>query len=788
MSLSKSNPTHFKQTLLVSGLALAFAAPVMSQTAASTAPPAANPDGIEVVTVTAQKVLQNLQDVPIAMTALSGAALADAPPRGIEGLLELVPSLSIRKGNSQTDSAVFLRGIGSSSFSLLSEPSVSTVVDGIVLSRGGQAFANFMDVERIEVLRGPQGTLFGKNASAGLINIISKGGTKKFEGELSLGAYQGKEYRSKLSLAGPLSDTLTGRFTASKSSYDGNITNIFNNSKINGYDHSSVRGLLDWKLSEDVKFRFIADLVKADDNCCADTPGASFGAVVDAEMRLPGGVALKENQRFVNYNQTPRTVGEQSSFTAQGDFKVLGDHQLSAIAGHRSFTHRIRREGDFLPRPVVGAGELHDQGDQTTKQRSLELRLASNQALDLTYQIGAFYWQSESDDRFTRRNITCTTSTLPMDPLTGNRPCNLSDTVNTLFPTATSTSEVAVKNRALFGQSTYSLSEELRLTGGLRWTSDAISYTHTRAPAVNATTGLPAVGPALTANPAGGTIAGGGNGTNTTSDAFEKTNVSGKVVAQYDFNSRVGSYASYTRGYKGPAFNVFFNMVRPTNTTPVDAETSDAYEVGVKSMWLNRRLQLNVALFQSDFKNFQANNFVLLNGAIITNLTNAGQVQTKGLEIDALAKLTREWDLSVNAAYTDAKVTLFNPNPLTNAPDARNGTQLPFAPKLKVALGSGYESSLAVAGFNAKVYLRTNYTWTDDQFSDLGQAGPIKSYGLWNGSIGISDEKDNYRVTFLARNILDKSFLLINVSNFQRLQIPRDADRHFGVNFVAKFR
>lgn len=784
MSSSKITSAPLGRTLFLSGLALAVAAPAMSQTAA----PAANAEGIEVIVVTAQKVLQNLQDVPIAVTAVSGASLAYAPPRGVEGLLEMVPALTIRKGTTQANSSAFLRGVGTITFSIAAEPSVSTVVDGIVLSRSGQAFTDFMDVERIEVLRGPQGTLFGKNASAGLINVISKGGTKTPEGELSLSAYQGNEYRSKLSVSGPLAENLTGRLTGSYSTYDGNITNVFSNTKINGYEHSSLRGLLDWKPSDAAKFRFIADYAKVNDNCCGEVTGISRGAVLDAELKLPGGVALGEDQRAANHNLESKTLGTQWSLTTQGDFRVLSDHQLSVIAGYRNFENTEIREGDFLPRPLVGTAQLHDNGYQTAKQSSLELRLASSQSQTVTYQVGAFYWQSDNTDRFTREDITCATSTLPIDPLTGGRPCNLTDTVNTLFPTATSTSKVAVKNYALFGQSTYNFSDALRFTGGLRWTRDTVSYVHTRAPSFNATNGQPAVGPALTSNPAGGLVASGGNGTNVSSDASSNNNISGKAVVQYDITNNIVSYGSYTRGYKGPAFNVFFNHTRPTNSTPVDEETSDAFELGLKSVFANRRIQLNVAVFQADYKGFQANNFVLLNGGLITNLTNAGTVRTKGIEIDALAKPTKDLDLSFNVAYTDAGVLRFNPNPLTNAPDARNGTRLPLAPKLKVALGVGYESSLKAAGLNGRAYFRTSYNWTDKQFSDLGESGPIESYGIWNASVGFSDQKDMYRVTFMARNITDKSYLLLNTTNLQRLHIPREADRHFGVNLVAKFR
>jgi len=764
-----------------SGLALAGSAIAM----AIATPAAAQ---VEEIIVTAQKVKENVQDVPIAVTAVSGDALNNAGTTSLENLGDLVPSLTFRKGTSMGNNAMFLRGVGTISFSIAAEPSVSTVIDGIVASRSGQAFSDFLDVERIEVLRGPQGTLFGKNASAGLINIVSKGGTDTFEAEFNLAAYEDEEYRAKASLAGPLAENLTGRFTASYGSFDGHIRNVFYNTDVNGYEQYAVRGLVDWEASDTARFRFIADYFKADNDCCAEITGVSRGAVLDKELNLPGGVALGEDQRFVNHNLISRSIGSQWSVTAQGDFDVLNDHTLTAITGYRNYKNTEVREGDYLPRAIVGTVELHDPGTRDeTDQYSLEVRLASDQAKTLTYQLGAFYWKSDNFQTQTRDDISCATSTLPADPVTGAVPCNLADTVNTLFPTATSVSNVDVENYALFGQATYKFTERLRLTAGLRWTHDSVSYVHTRAPGINKTSGLPATGPGISGSPAGGTVAGGGNGTNVSTGSLSNDNISGKAVLQFDASDDVMTYASFTRGYKGPAFNIFFNHTRPTNSVPIDEETSDAYEIGLKTLLADRRIRLNVSAFLADYKGYQANNFVLLNGAIITNLTNAGTVRTKGFEVDFVASPVDGWNLNANVAYADAKVRKFNPNPLTNAPDARNGTQLPLAPKWNLALGTSYERSLENMGVKARVYLSTTYNWTDKQFSDLGEAGPLDSYGIWNASIGFSDPDDKYRLTFLARNIGDVSYVLLDTSAGQRLHIPRDADRYFGVSLRAKF-
>ncbi|VVT00078.1 TonB-dependent receptor [Erythrobacter sp. EC-HK427] len=768
------------QCLAGSAIALALATPALAQ---QQDPEEDNSVGIDTIIVTAQRVEQDLQDVPIAITAVSGDRLTQAGVNGLEGLAQIVPSVTFRKGTTSANSAIVMRGVGTITFSIAAEPSVSTVVDGIVLSRSGQAFMDLVDIERLEVLRGPQGTLFGKNASAGLVNIVSRGGSNSFEYDARAEYFEGDEFRLRGSVAGPLATDLTARVTGFYGSYDGNITNVFGGSEeqINGYEHYGARGILDYDNGTS-SLRLIADYFEAQDDCCADVTTVSRGAVIDAELGLPGGVAQGLEQRFVNHNLVTQTNDQQWSLTAAGEFELSDAYTLSVIAGYRDWWNEEIREGDFVPRPLTTQFELHDNGVVETQQISLEARIASDPSEAFFYQAGAFLWHSDNQQVFTRRDITCATSTLPVDPVTGGRPCNLSDTVNTLFPTATSNSDVNSRNYALFGQATYRLSDALALTAGLRYTWDDLSYTHVRAPGVNAFNGAPATGPGVSGNPAGGTIASGGNGTNTSSGSSDNGNLSGRAALEFTPTDDLLFYASYTRGYKGPAFNVFFNHTAPNNAVPIDEETSDAFEIGFKSQFADDRIQFNVAAFTVGYDGFQANNFVNLNGTIITNLTNAGSVSSTGFEADLLAVPIDGLTLRASAAYADARVDEFNPNPLTNAPDARNGTRLPLAPEFVYTLGASYEADLGAA----IAYFDTDFRQTSSQFSDLGEGGPIDAYGLWNASVGISDADDRFRLTFHARNITDESYTLLNVGNGQRLQIPRDADRYFGVSLRVR--
>lgn len=195
---------------------------------------------LEEITVTAQKREENVGDVPVAVSVLGKNQIDSSFSSNLEDLQALVPSVSFRTGNTTRNSALTVRGIGTISFSVAAEPSVSTVVDGVVLGRSGQAFGDLYDLERVEVLRGPQGTLFGKNASAGVVNITTQRPGNELEGYLSGTFYQDNEYQLRARVGGPLTDTLRGSVTVLNSEFDGFITNVFNNETVNGYDKEAV--------------------------------------------------------------------------------------------------------------------------------------------------------------------------------------------------------------------------------------------------------------------------------------------------------------------------------------------------------------------------------------------------------------------------------------------------------------------------------------------------------------------------------------------------------------------
>ncbi|MDP5031130.1 MAG: TonB-dependent receptor [Paraglaciecola sp.] len=747
---------------------------------------------LEKITVTAQKRVENLNEVPVAVSVLREDQINAAFAANIEGLQALVPSVSFRKGNTNRNSAITIRGIGTISFSVAAEPSVSTVVDGVVLGRSGQAFIDLYDLERIEVLRGPQGTLFGKNASAGVVNISTKKPTAGFEGNAELSLYQDNEYRLKASVSGELNDNAFGSVTVLKSQFDGYIKNVHNNEMTNGYDKEGVRAMLNYEAAGDTNMLFIFENMKSNDNCCADLELTPSG-------RHPGSEALPNStgsgdfdfdQRKIDHDFETRTIDETTGFSLQID-KPIGSHEFTSITAYRSWDNTELREGDFTSiggtQPIpTGTFLLHDTGIQNWKQTSQEFRFASPTGNDLEYQVGFFWWKQQSERNFTRDascsgNLTTTiqnylSTQLGQDAPTAEQAdqfiadnllsCNRNDIVS-----ATAFMNTEFNNWALFADGKYHINEDFRLLFGMRYTDDEVSFEHNRYN--NDEYGRGGIGVRDFATNFDGKT--------------DETNVSVKVGAQFDINKDSMVYATYSQGYKGPAFNVFYNM-NPTDTLPIGKESSDAYELGYK--FASRDLIFNAAIFRTEIDGFQANNSELLDGVTITRLTNAGSVITQGIEADVLWQVSESFTLSGGFASVDAEVDEFLCPVGSATCDGRSGADLPFSPDLKYSVVGEYTWELA----DMNVILNSSYVYTDEIFAGApgatAQSNPealLPDYGILNASLAFSFDDDAYRVTLIGKNLTDESFITTYSGDGFRYQIPRDADRYFGVQFKARF-
>ena len=759
--------------LSASLLALATTAPAFAQDEAA----AEEEVGAAEIIVTAQKRSERLQEVPIAVTALSGEKLADQGGINLETAQVIIPTLNIQKSGTTLNQSLYMRGVGTATFSIAAEPSVSTVVDGVVYARAGEAFGDLIDIERIEILRGPQGTLFGKNASAGAINIVTKRPGDELGGTAEASFFTKSEFRGRLALDVPLSDSVRTRVSGFYGEYDGNITNIATGNKVNGYKHYGVRGILEADLSPSTTLTVIADWRKANDDCCAQLIGTTGTGLAFGILPTP----LDEDTRQVNQNLVTSTKEESWGISAQIDSEV-GDHTLTSITAYRDWANTEIRDGDWLPQAYIGLNQLHDFGPQTSKTFSQELRLASPGGEIVDYLIGLYYSSAQTDRVFTRRSIVCSAATPPAP--TTLTPCTSPLAAPSRTPVGVAPHGSDFENFAVFGNATFNASDSLRLIAGLRYTIDKLDVYHSRTSTGLdlGTNGLPTSTGGI--NPSFGPF----------SDSIKTKNLSGRGGLQYDVSDDVMAYGTYTRGYKGPGFNMFFNL-GATTTPPVEAETSDAFEIGLKNTLLDGRATLNLAAFYTKFDNFQANNPDLAGGVVISRFTNAGKVSTRGVEADFNYVPVAGLSINGGLAYTDAKVDAFRAVPGANPADIiPKGTPLLFAPKWKGTLGVDYRTGVTDT---LDIFLGGQFSGQTKQLSifspnaALRELGTIEGYSLVNLSAGIGDVDDGWKLLFQVRNLFDKAFVGHKESGGPggslRYQIPRDADRYFGITAKINF-
>lgn len=781
------------KTLLLASSALALiatSAPAFAQEAEDE-----GGKGAEII-VTAQKREENLQEVPLAISVIGGDAIANSGSVTLENAQYLVPSLNFRKSGTTLNQALFLRGVGTINFSIAAEPSVAAVLDGVVLSRAGEGFTDLADVERIEVLRGPQGTLFGKNASAGVVSIVTKRPSNDFEGTVEASYFTKEEYRGRATINLPLGENIRSRFTGYYSEYDGNIRNITLNRKVNGYKHYGFRGAIEADLGDTVSLLLRGDWRKAKDDCCAEIIGTTPTNAAATALAATG--IAGDRTRRVAQNLMTATNEESWGVSLQADIE-LGEHVLTSITSYRGWDNQEIRDGDWLDRPYVGLNQLHDDGPQTSNTLSQELRIASPTGNFLEYVLGAYYSKADSDRTFARSVITCSASTLPA-VAPGLTPCSTAPGVSTITtPYGIADFGSVFKNFAVFGQATFNISDDLRFFGGLRWTQDKLNIYHIR----RTTLSGPGVGAsfdsgvynngALVPAPGTGFLAGAPNGIPFTANT-KNDNFSGKAAVQVDLTDDNMAYLSYTRGYKGPAYNVFYNMAT-VHTNVIEPETVNAFEAGLKNSFLDGALIVNLAAYYAKYKNYQANSPDFVNGVRTTRLINAGTVSTQGFEFELVANPADNFSVNAGLAYNKAKVEQFRLPPGANAADLiPSGTPLANAPEWKFA--TGFDWTIETGGF-ANVELNGQLAMQSDQIYELSPSAAVRrgstvdGYAIVDLSAALVDQNDGWRVALQVKNLFDKSFASSIVSGGPggafRYIIPREADRYFGITARVNF-
>ncbi|KQM13340.1 TonB-dependent receptor [Novosphingobium sp. Leaf2] len=751
------------------------ASPAAAQ-AADAAPQAAEQSGgLEEIVVTAQKREQNLQDVPVAVSAI-GADQIEA--RGVATFTDVArvsPSLTITENTNATGSSINLRGIGTFSFSIGIEPSVAIVVDDVALLQQAQAFSGLNDIARLEVLRGPQGTLFGKNASAGVINIVTQGPTKTLTGSVGAVLTTDDQRRIEGMLSGPLTQGVGFRLNAFYDDRDGYVKNLNTGHDLNGERSYGVRGRVDVEAASNLDVVLTGAYSNTKSNGLVRTfrsvnPGASvFGAPIAGSIV---GIEPSDDNYKIRLDTEPENVSKQAMFTGHATLD-LGGANLVSITAYQDWRFNFIEDLDTLGTPTLlntaDPTSILPNGSSAVanfhaKNFTQELRLVSTGSRRLDYLFALFYANGDTTRDYARG------------------------------PNAATSWDASAKTEtfAAFAQLTYDITDTTHLDGGIR-------YNHEKIGASFLNTTNVAVPPANNASCLSECT---GSGTD--------DRVTYKVSLRQDVADQVMVYASYATGYKGQGFDISTGFTPTRAANPVRPETSQAYEIGVKSRFLDDKVQLNLTGFWTDFKDFQAQGGVTLpDGTIIPQLSNVGSLRSRGVEAELSARPTRLLRIDASAAYTDAKIREFANAPCYTGQTAAqgclpvaggatfqdlSGATLANSPKFKYNIAVNYDvetPSLPFDGFVTAEWAYQSRVKLDLLGSPVSYQG---AYGVFNGSIGIHgrDEKD-FRVALFVNNLFDKSYATslgyTGSSNAQAVAqlLPRNSRRYFGIRTRVGF-
>lgn len=675
----------------------AIAVPVQAQEAVGTDDESAEKSD-NVIVVTAQKREQDVQDVPISMAVVSGESLTDLGISDFKELDRYVPNLYVQE--TPGNNAYYIRGIGSTPGNLAFEQTVGLFVDGIYGGHARQFQAPFLDVERVEILRGPQGALVGKNTSAGAISVISARPTNYFTAQLE-GSYE-FEYGSKRvfgMVSGPISDVVSARFAAQVEDADGYIENLIQGGLEPKRESFFARGsvLIDSGGPLDL-------LIKVE--------GGSVDLTGNAVERLltPDDPDLERSTSgFAGFVDKDFDNTDSLNMVATANLDI-GDHTLTSVTGYSSYNFTKRLDADFGPAPLFASLFAED-----FSQFSQEVRIASPVGQTVEYIVGIYGHINDYD-------LSQVTS-LKFGPFDGS-----------------SMRDFRQENAALsgFGSVTVNATDALRILGSLRYTYDRKTAEQDRE----------LIGVVLPT----------WLGTSLSGRRVEKE-WDPSVAVQYDVAPDVMIYASYGQGSKAGGFIGGQATTTPTHFE-LEPESAETWEAGVKLAALERRLRLNLAAYRTDFDNLQVSSFDAATTSFITS--NAGKARSQGVEGDVSFELTRGISINGSMAYLDAKYLDFpgaqcffdNPgcNPATNN---AAGRPLPRAPKWSGTIGFAVEQPLSagldfIAG--GAMTFRASY-FTEESYNPVAAQDAYQKYDL---RAGIRSSDERWELAVVGKNLTNE--------------------------------
>lgn len=735
----------------------------------------------EEIVVTAQRREENVIDVPVAVSVIDGEQLARRGSIDISDLQSLAPSVTFAQGNELRNNSIRIRGVGTDVFTTGIEPSVSTVVDGVVLQRPGSAFSDLGDVDRIEVLRGPQGTLFGKNSSAGVINVITRAPSfNEYSGTASGVIAEDNEYRVNGAVGGPIAANLAFRLAAFYRTQDGIVRNLRTNDTVNDQEALGARLKLSARASDRLTVTLSGDYTKLN-----STVGAlPIRVATNNPKAISTGTPVGPNNDQVNIDVQPFVNQENYGGSLTIDYE-LGNYTLTSITAYREFSNTSDVDLDGTQAQLV----LSNFNIESSKTTTQEIRLTSPKSDVFDFVLGAFYFDGSVYNFLNRPGLNITSAAVVS--------INPDGTLNTTSPLGllAGFSTVYSENISGFGQANLHLGEKLTITGGLRYLKENQRLQFTRPVAgffngVNAPATFAAFSPP--------------------DSFFEDDRLIGKAAVTFEATNDLTAYASYSTGYKSEGITSSLGLTAAQNAVqPAPAETSELIEAGLKMRLFDRRLSLNLTAFRTIFKDYQAQ---VYNAAVGLNIiTSAGKVEIPGFEVEFQTNPFKGLTLNGGVTYLDAKFQELPFGPcytgqtaaLGCVPTLINGATVnvqnlngkPFivAPKWRFTLSGRYAAQVSEG---TEAFLQFDYRWQDKVIFEISQ-NPFmrqREYGVGDLFVGANFDDGRYELAGFVRNVFDLQYVSNVVpngasggANSYIQNLPRDFGRYGGITFRAKF-
>lgn len=719
------------------------------------------------IVVTAQKRSENVQDIPKSVEVLSSQTLIDAGINNVQDLARLSPSI---QGTSQAGSPPAIRGIASFASSIGVQAQTGVVLDDIPQPNFSTLADELSDVERVEILPGPQSTLSGRNAAGGLINVVTRSPTADLRANVTAEITDDHQQRIAGYVTGPISDTLGFSVSGFSNDWDGPLYNRATDRHVGGYDRLGVRGKLRFEPSDRFSATITGFYVTNKAPTLAATAGFPYVSLTNNVASFfdprPLTTLLGYTPSAYSHDVFSAQEGQSKTKDYGGSLRLEYDTDIGTVSSITS----ISRSDNDTDTPLVAftaadspfLAPISITQNYKVDYKTQELRLTSPSGNGpLQYTLGAIYSDTKIFEPYAR-------------PI--------------LFPVDWDRTSIN-RSLAIYGRATYEVATDTFLTGGLRYQHDYLSYSWVF-----------------------------NDGLAPTSRGSNKYDfLSGEASVRHEFGEHVSAYFTYANAQTGKAYDLEDTAsAATTGLDPLASEKVQNYEAGLKTQWLGNRLTVNLAVFNADYKNYQIQSALLPEGGGLPSirLLSIGKVRTRGVELSGSFAASPDLRLSAAATLMDAEIRDY-PNPIcyTGQTDQASclpggtglqanlaGTSMPGASRFKAVGSVNYMLRLPSAPVDLTFALQGRYQSPTHTFVLDDPASRIKAFGTVNLVVGVQDHDARYKLQLFVNNLFDKDYYstlsrdtVVNpvggstTANAVYANYARDSRRYGGLRFTFDY-